>query len=225
MLVEMSYPLSPDIPVFPGSPLDEFIPHTRLSRGGESNTTIIKHFLHNGTHVDAPFHFYDKGLTIDLVPIENFYYEKPLIIEKKLSKGGLLQPDDLFAYGQAIHEADILVLSTGFHEIRSDAAVYADDFPSISVATAKLIRTELLNVKAVAIDTLSIESCKLGPQLNFPVHKSLLDSDLYSIRSILIFEDVNMKPVLGKQIHRIYAFPLRLVGLDGSPVTIVAEVK
>lgn len=225
MLVEMSYPLSPDIPVFPGSPLDEFLPHTRLSRGGESNTTIIKHFLHNGTHVDAPFHFYDKGLTIDLVPIENFFYEKPLIIEKKLSKGGLLQPDDLFAYGSAIHEADILILSTGYYTVRGDADRYADDFPSISVETAKLIRTELLNVKAVAIDTLSIESCKLGPQLNFPVHKSLLDSDLYSTRSILIFEDVNMKPVLGKQINHIYAFPLRLVGLDGSPVTIVAEVK
>jgi kynurenine formamidase len=109
--------------------------------------------------------------------------------------------------------------------VRGDASVYADDFPSISVETAKLIRTELLNVKAVAIDTLSIESCKLGPQLNFPVHKSLLDSDLYSTRSILIFEDVDMKPVIGKKIHQIYAFPLRLVGLDGSPVTIVAEVQ
>lgn len=225
MLVEMSYPLSPEIPVFPGSPLDEFIPNTRMSNGGESNTTIIKHYLHNGTHVDAPFHFYNRGLTIDLVSIENFIYKKPLIIEKKLAKGGLVQPEDLFAYGPAIGEADILIFSTGYYSVRGDASVYADDFPSISVETAKLIRTELLNVKAVAIDTLSIESCKLGPQLNFPVHKSLLDSDLYSTRSILIFEDVDLKPVIGKKIHQIYAFPLRLVGLDGSPVTIVAEVQ
>jgi arylformamidase len=59
MFVEMSYPLSPDDPVFPGSPIDKFIPHTRLSGGEESNTTIINHYLHNGTHVDAPFHSYD----------------------------------------------------------------------------------------------------------------------------------------------------------------------
>jgi arylformamidase len=225
MFVEMAYVLSPDIPVFPGSPMEEFLPNTRLSRGQESNTTIITHYLHNGTHVDAPFHFYDKGQTIDQVPIENFVFEHPLIIEKRLRKGGLIQPEDILACGLDLHIADLLILNTGYHKLRGDAVVYADDFPAISHETAKLIRTQLLNIKALAIDTLSIESCKLGPQMNFPVHKSLLDSDLYPERPILIFEDVNIAPVLGKKIRRVYGFPLRLAGLDGSPVEIVAEVE
>jgi len=224
MFIEMAYSLSPDVPVFPGSPQDEFVPHTRMSEGGDSNTTVVNHFLHNGTHVDAPFHFYDKGKTIDRIPIEDFCYSKPLLVKKMLAKGGLLQPEDIKACGSYLHEADILLLCTGYYTLRLDCDVYMDDFPSLSVEAAKLIRTELLNIKAVAIDTLSIESCRLGPQQNFSVHKTMLSSEKYHTRPILIFEDVNMGPILTQQIKRIYAFPLRLAGLDASPVSIVAEV-
>jgi len=224
MFIEMAYPFCPDAPVFPGSPHDEFIPHSRMSEGGECNTTTMNHFLHNGTHVDAPFHFDDKGKTIDQIPIEDFYYTKPLVVQKMLSKGELLQPEDIEAYGSFLYEADILLLCTGYHALRIDHDVYMDDFPTLSVEAAKLIRTKLLNIKAVAIDTISIESCRLGPQHNFPVHKTMLNSKLYRTRPVLIFEDVNIGSILMRQITRIFAFPLRLTGLDASPVSIVAEV-
>lgn len=225
MFVEMAYPLSPNIPVFPGLPHDEFKPHTRMKNGDESNTTMVNHFLHNGTHVDAPFHFYDKGISIDQVSIEDFCYSKPLIIQKKLSKGGLITAEDLKSAGAALYEADILLLCTGYYGLRSDQTAYADDFPALSKEAAKLIRVELLNVKAVAIDTLSIESCIQGPKYDFVVHKTLLDGDLFSTRPLLIYEDVNLGIILNHHIDRIFAFPLRLVGLDASPVSIVAEVK
>ena len=83
----------------------------------------------------------------------------------------------------------------------------------------------MLNVKAVAIDTLSIESCVQGPKMDFIVHKSLLSGDLFSTRPLLIYEDVNVGGVLNREIERIFAFPIRFVGLDGSPVSMVAEVK
>lgn len=225
MLVEMAYPLSPEIPVFPGLPRDEFISFSRMSKGGDSNFSIIRHPLHNGTHVDAPYHFYSAGRTIDQVPIDDFVYSKPFIIRKKTGKGGLIQPDDLEASGPMLRSADILLLCTGYHAFRANTSTYADDFPALSPEAARLIRTELLNIKAVAIDTLSIESCTLGPQSGFVVHKTLLDGDMYRVRPLLIFEDVNMGPILEKTISRIYAFPLRLVGLDASPVNIIAEVS
>ena len=224
MFVELAYPLSHDIPVFPGSPLDEFNPHTRMNQGQESNTTIMHHYLHNGTHVDAPFHFYTQGKTIDLVPLDDFIYTKPLLLQKNLGKGKMWQPEDLKKAGPELIEADILFLCTGYYKLRQDAAIYCDDFPSLSWEAAKMLRSELPLLKAVAIDTLSIESCILGPQKDFRVHKTLLDGDLYAERPILIYEDVNMAPILNQSIHRVFAFPLRLVGLDASPVNIVAEV-
>jgi kynurenine formamidase len=224
MYIEISYHFSKDMPVYPGSPEEEIIPVDRIKKGSPSNTTIFKHYIHNGTHVDAPFHFYDKGKTIDQIPIEDFVFNNPLVIKKELNKSELLQLEDLKRYGNSLKTADILFFYTGYCNKRNKIEIYADDFPAISEEVAKFIRTELLNVKAVAIDVLSIESAILGPKNNFRVHKTLLDGDLYNTRPLLIFEDVNVGKIADKKIKKVYAFPLRLVGLDGSPVNIVAEI-
>ena len=224
MFIELSYELDQDMPVYPGSPEEEFSPHLRMDSGDDVNASLIRHFLHNGTHVDAPFHFYNKGQTIDQLAVENFVFESPLVIDCKLNRSELLEAEHLKSYGKRLYDADLLLIYTGYSRNRDNAALYADDFPAVSEGAAKFIRTELLNVRAVAIDTLSIESCILGPEKNFVVHKSFLDGDLYPQRSILIFEDVNIANILGKKAKRIYGFPLRLKGLEASPVNLVAEV-
>lgn len=221
----MSYPISPDMPVFPGSPNEEFIPYMRLSEGAICNSTNIHHFLHSGTHVDVPFHFDSNGKTVEEVDLEDFYYTKPLIIQKNLSKGGLIQPEDIKTYGSSLYEADILLMVTGYYALRNNQDVYMDDFPTLSAEAAKLIREDLVNVKAIAIDSLSVEGDILGPKQNHIVHKTLLAGDIYKNRPLLVFEDVNIGAVLGKKIIRIFAFPIRLAGLEAAPVSIIAEVS
>jgi kynurenine formamidase len=223
MWVELSYEYAENMPVYPGCPREQFQPHNRISRGAENNTTIIQHFLHGGTHVDAPFHFDEKGKPIDQIPIEDFVYHAPLLVQKELKKSELLEVEDLKGYGNALYSSDILLLYTGYCKLRGDAAVYADNFPAISEKTAQFIRTELVNLKAIAIDTLSIENAD-GPKTHFRVHRTLLNREWYDTRPLLIYEDVNLEKVLNQSIKRIYAFPLRLKGLDASPVNIVAEV-
>ena len=224
MYIELSYPINEEMPRYPGSPKPEIIPVTRMSQNNHSNTTVIKIYTHGGTHVDAPFHFYDKGKTIEQIPIEDFVYENPLVIQKELKKSQLIEIEDLKQYNQKLSTADSLFFYTGYCNLRNKPELYEDDFPSISEETAKFIRTELLNVKAIAIDTLSIESATLAPKTGRIVHKTLLDDNLYHTRPLLIYEDVNIGEILDKDIKRIYAFPLRLTGLDASPVNIVAEV-
>jgi len=224
MLVELSYPFDPRMPVYPGSPKEDFRPHTRLSQGQESNTTVITHYLHGGSHVDAPFHFYDPGATIDQIPIENFVFDRPLVVDAPLAKGGLITVEDLKKAGEQLPEADILLLRTGYSALRDKAEVYTDDFPALSEEAARLIRTELLRAKAVAIDSLSIESATRGPAQGFPVHKTLLAGDRHRTRPLLVFEDLDLSRMENGRIKRIYAFPLRLKGLDASPVNVVAEL-
>ncbi len=224
MLVEMSYVIDENMPVYPDSPREEFIAHLRMSAGDEVNASKIIHFLHNGTHVDAPFHFYNQGQCIDKIPIGDFVYEKPMVIQRSLKKSELLSIDDLKTHGDNIYAADVLLFYTGYCHKRDNTSVYADDFPALSESAARFIRTELLNVKAVAIDTLSIESATGGAAENFKVHKTLLDGDLYKTRPLLIYEDVNIGIVADKTIQRIYAFPIRLKGLEASPVNIIAEI-
>jgi arylformamidase len=225
MYIELSYPINQEMPVAPNLPRLEIIPVNRMSQNAHSNTTIIKIFSHGGTHVDAPFHFYDRGKTIEQIPIDNFVYEHPLIIQKELQKSQVLEVEDLRQYGQDLYAADILFFCTGYCKLRTKPELYLDDYPSISEESARFIRTELLNVKAIAIDTPSIERVKMAPKTGWMVHKTLLDGDLYPTRPLLIYEEVNIDEILdNKRIKRIYAFPLRLTGLDASPVNMVAEV-
>jgi kynurenine formamidase len=224
MFVELSYKLSPGAPVFPGHPPDEFHPLMQMSAGDPCNTTIVKHHLHNGTHVDAPYHFDRAGATIDCLPIGSFVYERPLLVLKPLGKGGLVERADLEAHGTALAAADILLLCTGYYALRTVGKVYTDDFPSLAADAARFIRAELPRLKAVAIDTLSIESSVLGPRLGFQVHRALLARTPAETPPLLVYEDVNLQPILDRQVLRIYAFPLRASGLEASPVSMVAEV-
>jgi kynurenine formamidase len=225
MYIELSYEYSEDSPIFPTNPKDEFVPISQIKKGGRCNKFYFSHCTHNGTHVDAPYHFYNKGKTIDRIPIDDFIYKSPLVVHKELTESEFITLDHLKFYNEKIYSADILLFYTGYSRFRSDAKKYANDFPSLSPEVAKFIRTELLNVKAIAIDVLSIESIVEAPKTKNIVHKTLLDGDLYSTRPLLIYEDVNIYPVLSKKISCIFSFPLRLKGLDASPVNIVAEVE
>ena len=58
--------------VYPGDPSPKKIPQLRISNGDICNLTAFEMCAHNGTHVDAPFHFIDGEETIDQVPLDKF---------------------------------------------------------------------------------------------------------------------------------------------------------
>ena len=56
--------------VFPGDPAPERQILSEIEKGGSCNLTAIRMCAHNGTHVDAPYHFCADGKTIDEVGLE-----------------------------------------------------------------------------------------------------------------------------------------------------------
>ncbi|MBR4431393.1 MAG: cyclase family protein [Clostridiales bacterium] len=58
--------------VFPGDPKPEKKAIMKISDGDVCNLTEFKMCAHNGTHVDAPFHFIDGEETVDQVPLDKF---------------------------------------------------------------------------------------------------------------------------------------------------------
>ncbi|MBQ6588180.1 MAG: cyclase family protein [Butyrivibrio sp.] len=58
--------------VYPGDPSPEREILLSTSKGDVCNLTAIKMCAHNGTHVDAPYHFYGDGKTIDQVDLDKF---------------------------------------------------------------------------------------------------------------------------------------------------------
>ena len=58
--------------VFPGDPAPQREIMNDMNKGDLYNLTAIHMCAHNGTHVDAPYHFINDGKTIDKVALENF---------------------------------------------------------------------------------------------------------------------------------------------------------
>jgi arylformamidase len=51
--------------VYPGDPVPSYERVLRISEGASCNLTGFSMGAHNATHLDAPYHFYDEGKTIE----------------------------------------------------------------------------------------------------------------------------------------------------------------
>jgi arylformamidase len=58
--------------VYPGDPQPIREVKLKISEGAVCNLTAFEMCAHNGTHVDAPYHFIDGEETIDRVPLDKF---------------------------------------------------------------------------------------------------------------------------------------------------------
>ena len=58
--------------VYPGDPAPERNILSSMEKGDLYNLTAFSMCAHNGTHVDAPFHFLQDGKTVDAISLDSF---------------------------------------------------------------------------------------------------------------------------------------------------------
>ena len=58
--------------VYPGDPKPEKMVLCATEKGDLYNLTVFSMCAHNGTHIDAPFHFLDEGKTVELMDLHIF---------------------------------------------------------------------------------------------------------------------------------------------------------
>lgn len=223
MLYELSVGVSTDLPRYNESiPKPEFKPFTSIEAGDINNQTVVSLFTHIGSHVDAPYHFCEQGESIDKIDISNFFFTKALLVNVEMEKGGRVGVEQL-KICKGLDEADILLLNMGYSKYCENESVYRDNFPALTFEAAEYIREGLPMLKAIALDTLSVDGTD-GFYTNFANHHALLDVRADGLRSVLIYENIDFTPILGfKDFFKVYGIPLRMKNLDASPVTMVAE--
>ena len=91
----LSYPIKDGDPTWPGNPTCSLEPHTSIAKGDTANTATIHLFNHYGTHLDGPMHFNPNGISLDKVPVERFFYQKPLVIDVPKKAGEKILTEDL----------------------------------------------------------------------------------------------------------------------------------
>lgn len=223
MFYELSVGVAPNLPRYNDTiPRPEFRPFTSIKAGDINNQTIFSLFTHIGSHVDAPYHFCEQGESIDQIDLGSFLFTRALLVNVEAGKGGRVGVECLKAC-EGLEGADILLFNMGYSRFCADEPVYRDDFPALTLEAAKFLRENLTGLKAIALDTLSVDGTD-GFETGFANHHALLDVRADGLRPLLIYENMNFTPILGRRDYfRAYGIPLRLKGLDASPVTMIAE--
>jgi kynurenine formamidase len=217
----LSYILTGSTPAWPGNPPLSIDPYSGISRGDTANTSMVHFHNHCGTHFDAPNHYIADGPKINELPPSTFIYERPLLLDIPREDREKIGDADLQPYADRIARCDLLMIRTGFSKYRSaDPGRYSAEGPALGSSGAEYLVSNFENLKAVAVDFVSIASYRDQEDGNL-THRILLGGRRGHF--ICAIEDVNLSCVDGRSLKRVFALPFLVEGIDSAPVTMVAE--
>ncbi len=175
--------------VYPGDKAPERFAINRMSCGALYNLTDFSMCAHNGTHIDAPFHFINDGKTVDQLSLDQ-------------TVGFCF----VAAFEGKMKARDALSIINSAKEIKPEAS------KRILIKGNTIISPEAARAFAKSDVTLiGVESQSIG-ELNSPVrvHKVLLE------KGIVILEGIKLKEIQ-EGTYFLCAAPLLLGGCDGAP--------
>lgn len=175
--------------VYPGDPAPQKNELMRMKDGELYNLTSFSMCTHNGTHVDAPFHFYKDGKTVD-----------KLSLEKMIG----------FAY---IAEMEGMMTAKDAVEILERARkVNSKSAKRILIKGNAVVTFAAAEVFADAgIDLVGVESQSVGSEdAPMAVHLKLLGAE------VVLLEGIRLQEV-SEGVYFLNAAPISLGGSDGAP--------
>ena len=213
-IIDLTLTVSDEIPTFPGSPQPSFIPWENVKEDGY-NLELLFLSTHTGTHMDAPYHFLEKGAKIHEISLKKLVSEAILIKSKKKS-GGSITKTDIQKFEKKhgkITGFSSVIFYTGWQR-NLQKKYYFTKNPGLSVSAAKYLASKKINL--VGIDSPSID---LGTDSKFSVHH------VFSKKGILIVENLaNLEKIKSSKFHLV-VLPLKLKNATGSPVRAIAFVE
>ena len=211
MLIDMTHTITPDIPIFPGTPVPALAPACTLTRDG-FRETLLTFSSHTGTHMDAPAHLLLDGRTLDDMPMSQFSGRATVLDVSQ--EGPVITEEFLRSNYEAIHCADFILFYTGWEDRWGTEGFLEDTFPVPNEAAAKYLVSR--GLKGVGTDAISID--RIGDS-RLPVHHILLKDGVVSI------ENLCLKKVRGRKDLLFFALPMKFQDTDGAPVRAFAELR
>ena len=170
---------------------------------------------HVGTHIDVPSHVFENGKKITDYSIERFIYRN-VAIARVNSTNNYVEPDDL---PDIPRDVDFLIIETGAWKHRQEAT-YTSENQGISERTAAYLCSHFPNLKAVGIDSISINAHK-DKASGRNAHKIFMGRE----KEILIVEDMDLSRLGASHIQQLIVAPLFVEDCDGAPCQIIAQLE
>lgn len=182
--------------VYPEDPTPKKESLSRMEIGDLYNLTAFSMCAHNGTHVDAPYHFIEDGKTVEQIPLE-----KTVGLCYVAEWKGILDEENA---RQILRRAALAVRE-------SARRILLKGNVTVSAAAARVFAEG-------GVDLIGNESQTVGPEdAPVEVHKILLGAD------VVLLEGIRLSDV-PEGVYFLSAAPLCLGGADGAPCrAILAE--
>ncbi|VEN56176.1 unnamed protein product [Callosobruchus maculatus] len=181
---------------------------------------------HVGTHLDAPYHFYESGWKVGDVPPHRLVAKGALIdLQNKVSKLGhatTLDVSDLEQWEKAhgtFNNETILLIKFGWSKYWYNRTLYMGsedeklNFPGISEEAAEWLANSG-KFYGIGVDTASVDP---GSTKDFKAHVIFSKNQMYNLENVMLVDD--SLPAKG---FTVVALPMKIKEGTGAPVRILA---
>jgi arylformamidase len=203
VLYDISQTLEETIAVWPGDQKFRRRWSMRIDRGDSCNVSSITMSAHTGTHMDAPCHFDDAGPDIARVPLDACIGTARVVC----LPAGHTSVSPAFLQSLSWDGVERILFRTGASEVEESR--FVRDFPFLAGDAAAFLAGRSLRL--VGTDAPSVD--EYGS-------KTLRSHKLLLAGGIVILEGLRLAGVPPGD-YELICLPLKVAGLDGSPVRAV----
>ena len=184
--------------VFPGDPVPKKEMVSQIKDGDVCNLSKLSMCAHNGTHIDAPYHFIDSGKTVDKMGLEHF-----------VGMAYVAEHQGVVSYSDA---KNMIEKARAQNEDSAKRILIKGDV-EVSLEGAKAFLEEKILL-------LGNEPQTVGPKgTPMAVHLALLGA------GVVLLEGIRLKNV-AEGVYFLSSAPLNLGGGDGAPCrAVLIDIK
>ena len=207
-VIDLTQTIDKDMPLYSGTPQPDFSPSANLYQDG-FRETLLSMVSHTGTHIDAPAHMFEEGITLEQISVDKFVGMGVIVNATGCDREiplSVIEP-----YGGKMRFCQFVILKTGRDSLWGQQE-YFSDYPILSAEAAEFLAKQEQLI-GIGIDAISFDK---EEDVSFPVHKTLLRQG-----KILIENLTNLNEVFGN-IAMFSFLPLKYHDAEGSPVRAVA---
>jgi arylformamidase len=207
-IYDVTVPISEMLPVWPGDPRVQIEPLTRIAKGDSANVSVLRMGTHTGTHVDAPYHYIQQGLTVDKLPLD-VLMGPAFIAEIDAPQGSKIGVWELARLHFPRDITRLLIKTKNSYLWEDRVTEFERVYCHLAPHTAEWLVKG--GIRLVGVDYLSVEGYGSG---DHRVHQTLLEA------GVIIIEGLDLSRV-PEGPCQLVCLPLRIQGGDGAPARVL----
>ena len=202
-VIDLTLTISENIPTFPGSPQPNFINWESIEKDGY-NLELLFFSSHTGTHIDAPWHFSEKGAKMDSISLETLMGEV-FVIE---ALGVSVIDKDFLSKKRFPRKCKRVIFKTSNSSEVIQVEQFNKKFVALSSGGAQYLVD--MGIELVGVDGPSVQLFHDDNQ----THEILLGN------GVVILEGLNLHDVPSGS-YRLLALPLHIPNAEGAPARVL----